>query len=108
MIHIGTLIHDFLEQRRTRRVVLARLLNIGIASLLEIEKKQTIQTDRLLDLCRHLNHNFFMDIAMQLPATYTTNKDIFAEKNQEIDRLKKEIEQLQIEKDLLLQLKSLK
>lgn len=46
-------------------------------------------------------HNFFMDIAMQLPQDYTTTQNIF-EKNLEIATLKEQVNKLQIERDILL------
>lgn len=47
-------------------------------------------------------HNFFMDIAMQLPQDYTTTQNIFEEKNLEIATLKEQVNKLQIERDILL------
>lgn len=49
-----------------------------------------------------LKHNFFMDIAMQLPQDYTTTQNIFEEKKQEIATLKEQVNKLQIERDILL------
>jgi hypothetical protein len=33
-------------------------------------KNESIQTNRLLELSMHLKHNFFMDIAQQLPTDF--------------------------------------
>ena len=51
---------------------------------MEYEKKESIQTHRLEELCHHLQHNFFMDIAQTFPQEYATSKDLFEEKNQQI------------------------
>ena len=101
MIHIGEIIHRYFEDKRIRRAALARLMAIQLKSLMIYEKKESIQTSRLLELCTHLQHNFFMDIATQLPPNYTTATDVFAQKKDTIASLEKEIEKLKIENDLL-------
>ncbi len=102
MIHIGEILHRYFEEKRIRRAALARLMNIRLDSLMKYEKNQSIKTDRLLEISTLLKHNFFMDIAVQLPPEYTTSTDIYAEKNSEIERLQKEVEKLTIERDILL------
>ena len=52
----------------------------------------------------HLKHNFFMDIAQQLPTDFATTQDVFAAKNDEIALLKEALKKITIERDLLLQL----
>ena len=105
MIHIGNLLNAYFTKKRTRRAALARLMNMNLASLMEYEKKESIQTARLLELCIHLKHNFFMDIAQTLPLDFSTNQDVFEAKNQEIAQLKKEVEKLTIESDVLFKIK---
>ncbi len=105
MIHTGEMLHRYLEDKRIRRAALARQMKIQLKSLMEYEKKQSIKTHRLFELSTLLKHNFFMDIAAQLPKEYTSI-DIFAEKNKEIEQLKKEVEKLTIERDILLKIKS--
>lgn len=43
-----------------------------------------------------------MDIAQTFPQEYATSKDLFEEKNQQIEDLKKQVEKLTIERDILL------
>jgi DNA-binding Xre family transcriptional regulator len=105
MIHIGNLLNELFEKRRIRRAALARTMNINLANLMKYEKKESIQTARLYELCHHLQHNFFMDIAQTLPPDYATSKDIFEEKDQQIEELKKQVEKLTIERDVLLKVK---
>ena len=105
MIHIGSLLNAFFENKRTRRAALAKLMNINLANLMKMEKKESIQTKRLQELCTHLKHNFFMDIAQQLPPEYTTNKNIFEEKDRQIADLQKQLDRLTIENDVLRELK---
>ena len=102
MIHVGNLINELFNKRRIRRAPLSRLMQINLSSLMEYEKKESIQTHRLEELCHHLQHNFFMDIAQTFPQEYATSKDLFEEKNQQIEDLKKQVEKLTIERDILL------
>ena len=104
MIHTGNLLKSYFDTKRIRRAPLARKMQINLSSLMQYEKKSSIQTDRLEELCTHLQHNFFMDIAQTLPQDYSTTADIFEEKNQEILQLQKEIEKLTVERDLLLKI----
>ena len=106
MIHIGNLLQTYLDKKRIRRAALARKMDINLINLMKMEKKEHLNTSRLLEISTILQHNFFMDIAMALPTTYTTTQDIFEEKNLEIEKLKKEIEKLTIERDVLLRIKN--
>jgi hypothetical protein len=105
MTHIGNLLHAYLEKNRISRAALARKMEINLINLMKMEKKEHLNTSRLLEISTILQHNFFMDIAMALPTTFVTTQDIFEEKNLEIEKLKKEIEKLTIEKDILLKIK---
>lgn len=106
MIHIGNLLNAHFEKKRTRRAALARKMEVQLATVMSFEKKESLQTKRLYELCTLLQHNFFMDIAQTLPETFSTNKDVFEAKDQEIAQLKKENEKLTIERDILLKVKS--
>lgn len=101
-VNTGTLLTAFFEKHRTRRAVLARLLGVNYHSILDYQRKESMQTKRLVEICSHLKHNFFMDIALQLPATYTTSKDLYKEKNQHIAALEDELKLVKAERDVLL------
>jgi arginine/lysine/ornithine decarboxylase len=104
MIHIGKLLNSYLEKKRISRAALARKMDINLINLMKMEKKEHLNTSRLLEISTILQHNFFMDIAQALPTNFTNNQDIFEEKNLEIEKLKKEIEKLTIERDVLLRI----
>ena len=76
-LHIGNLLTHYFNTKRTRRASLARLMNVHIATILGYQKKESLQTKTLMAMATILKHNFFMDIAMQLPQEYTTTKNIF-------------------------------
>jgi hypothetical protein len=67
----------------------------------------SIQTGILLDICHAVNHNFFADIAGQLPDSYTITdrNSLISEKDQLIAQLQEENKVLKIQNDLLMRLK---
>ena len=103
-IHIGQLLVSYFKEHRTHKAALARMLNVKPTGILRYQKRDSLQTNILLNISHALKHNFFMDIAQELPIEYSTNKPLFAEKDLEIEALKKEVEILKREKELLMQL----
>ena len=101
-LHFGEMLHTYFEDKRIRRAVLARLLNLGLKALMQHEKNESIQTKRLLEICTHLKHNFFMDIALMLPKEYSTTQNPFEAKNQKIAQLEEELKLIKAERDVLL------
>jgi DNA-binding Xre family transcriptional regulator len=104
MIDFGIILRAYFKKNRTRKVALARLMAVSVNTLNSIQKSESIQTKRLLELCTHLKHNFFMDIAQQLPPKYSTTHNIFATKDQKIATLEEEIKSLKTERNLLIKL----
>lgn len=107
-IHIGKILSQLFEARRIRKAALARMMHVHPVQINQYLKNESIQTSRLLELCLHLKHNFFMDIAQQVPADFATAQDVFEEKNKEIIALQEELKKVTIERDLLLQLQQKK
>ena len=103
-VHVGERLKSVFEVRRIRKAALARIMGINPVQINHYLKNESIQTNRLLELSMHLKHNFFMDIAQQLPADFETTQDVFAAKNDEIALLKEALKKITIERDLLLQL----
>lgn len=69
-------------------------------------RNESIQTGILLDICYALKHNFFKDIANQLPDDFTTtnptDKSLISEKDQLIAQLQEENKVLKIQNDVLM------
>ena len=101
-IDTGKILTDYFKKHRTHRSFLAKLMNINYNSLTQYQKRESIQTKTLVELSQHLQHNFFMDIALQLPPEYSTTTDPYAEKNQRIATLEAENKALQEKIDLLM------
>ena len=103
-IHIGQLLFNYFEKHRTRKAALARLLQVKPTAILRYQKRDSLQISILINISHALKHNFLMDIAQELPQEYTTNKAMFVEKEAEIEALKKEVETLKTQNQLLMQL----
>jgi hypothetical protein len=102
-VNTGELIKAYFDQKRIRKAALSRLMGKKLKAILQYEKNTTIQTRILWDLSVALQHNFFMDIAMVLPKEYSTNDDLFKEKNDRIKELERDVELLTKEKELLME-----
>ena len=83
-LNVGAILTNHLETKRIRRAALARKMGILLQSLLSYQKKTSLQTDKLWELSHALEHNFFADIASQLPTSYTTTINAHAENQQKI------------------------
>jgi hypothetical protein len=102
-VNTGELLKNYFDAKRIRKAALSRLLGKKLNTLMYYEKSKSIQTQTLLQISVALKHNFFMDIAMMLPNDYSTNDDLFKEKNDRIKELERDVELLTKEKELLME-----
>jgi hypothetical protein len=101
-IHVGSMIKHFVDKHLLVRKEVSKKLGFYNTAIYGYEKRKSIYTDTLLNFCHALQHNFFMDIAQQLPNSYTQNHQ--SQKDLEIEQLKKEIEKLKHQNDLMKEL----
>lgn len=101
-IHTGQLIKKIIEQKNLSPTKMALSIGIPNTAIYAYGKRKSIQTSILINLCHAARHNFFKDIANQLPNDYT--QDAMSSSEQEIVGLKKEIERLQYENSLMKEL----
>jgi DNA-binding Xre family transcriptional regulator len=108
-IDTGKLIDEFLYKNRIAKSDLGKEIHRTGVSIIRYIQNSSIQTGILLDICHALKHNFFQDIADQLPTDFSVNKPpldnsaIISEKDNEIQDLKAQIKILEAEKSVLLQ-----
>lgn len=102
-IHIGELVARHIAKNNISKAALARALKVLPTTIEYRVKKSVFPTSFLLDLSHELQHNFFADIAQELPDTYTGGKKASGNE-EEIASLKQEIEFLKREKELLTSL----
>ena len=103
-IHTGEILAAYYNRRRIYKSVLARKTGIDYQAILKHRKSETIAVDVLLKISEALQHNFLMDIAVQLPKSYTTDAPIDTTAVNEIEALKEKIKLLEAEKQLLVQM----
>jgi hypothetical protein len=101
--HTGELLKDFFKKRRIRKAALSRLINRSPKTLATYGKNSTLQTAILWEICHALKHNFFADIAAQLPPTYTTQAPADSTQNDRIAALEQEIALLKAKNESLME-----
>lgn len=101
-INVGQMLTAHFKKHRIRLAALARLMQIDLSNFMLYQKKESIQTKRLLEISQHLKHNFFMDIAVMLPPTFTTTKNPTEDKDLRIAQLEEEVKLLKNENAVLL------
>lgn len=99
-VQIGAMLTNFFKVRRIHKNALARKLNRNRQTLVNFQKNNSIQTAILWEICLVLKHNFFADIACQLPPDFTSNAPQ-TEAEKQIAMLEEELIKLRAERDLL-------
>ncbi|WP_445455037.1 hypothetical protein [Flavobacterium sp. HNIBRBA15423] len=99
-INTGKLLSDFFTKNRINKSQLGKEINRDGVSILKYTQNSSVQTGILIELCYALNHNFFQDIANQLPDNFT----VYNHKEDEIELLKDEIKVLKIQNELLMKI----
>ena len=101
--HLGSILASHIAKNKVSQASLARALGIAPTAIIGYKKAASMQTKTLWRISRLLKHNFFMDIALLLPDTFSSSTNIFEARDQEIETLKRRIEILEAEKAVLLE-----
>jgi len=104
-INTGALLSDFIEKRFVNRTELALKINRTGQSITKYSQNDSIQTDILIEICHALEHNFFQDMANQLPENFTVNPQWDSAYRQKLKDLEQENAVLKIQNELLMKLK---
>ncbi|MES2573946.1 MAG: hypothetical protein V4572_03305 [Bacteroidota bacterium] len=107
-IKTGELLSIYFKRNRIYKSGLSRKTGIGYQSILKYLKSQTLSLDILLKLSEGLEHNFLMDIAVQLPKNYTTDAPVDTSAEEEIEALKEKIKLLENKNQALLEVIGMK
>ncbi|MES2574712.1 MAG: helix-turn-helix domain-containing protein [Bacteroidota bacterium] len=102
-IKTGELLTAYCNRKRIRKSGLARKAGIGYQSILKHFKSKTLSVNTLLKISTALEHNFLMDIAVQLPKNYTTDAPADTPADDEIEALKEKIKLLENKNQVLLE-----
>jgi hypothetical protein len=100
--HIGGIIKSYIDRNKISKAALARKVNRTDNSILQLQKRASLQLGIVLELSHALKHNFFADIAAHLPATYTSDAPVDSSDKEKIAQLEQEIMILKAEKAVLL------
>jgi hypothetical protein len=101
-IHFGEIIKQYINKNKIYKSALARTMNrTSPTSIIQYQKGKTMQATTLLEFSNALKHNFFMDVALLLPASYSSNVKVDTTKDEEIVSLKKRIELLEAQNEVL-------
>ena len=103
--HIGDMLKAHFKTNRIHQAALSRALAKSEHTIINYKSADSIHTKILWQLCHALKHNLFMDIALRLPADYTTHQDLHQTNLDQIATLQRRIEILEAEKAVLLEMK---
>ena len=70
---LGKMLKTYFKKNRTRKSSLARIMGKTPDSVMRYQRQSNMFCKTLWQLCLGLNHNFFADLAAQLPPDFTTN-----------------------------------
>lgn len=101
----GKMLKQYIDRNRIAKSELARKIEVNDSQILAYQKRASLQLNLVLRLSNALKHNFFLDIAATLPATYTTDAPIDDSKDQLIADLQQEIVILKAKVEVLLEKK---
>jgi predicted nuclease of restriction endonuclease-like (RecB) superfamily len=108
-IDTGKILADYIQKNKISKTELGREINRNGLSVLNYTRNISIQTGILIDICYAVKHNFFSDIADQLPTDFTKmepkNLSFLSQKNELIAQLEEENKVLKIQNELLMKLR---
>ena len=103
--HFGKMLRGHIKKHRLYRSVLGRMLGKANATLLAYEKRPSLQSSIIWELSTAMKHNFFADLAAQLPSAFTTYApDATAPLQERIATLEQENKLLQAKLETLKEL----
>ena len=100
-IHVGQLIGAYLKKERIYKSALARAIGVTDSQMLYYQKSKDLKPSTVLKISHALKHNFFADLAAQLPSEYTTDVPQDTTKDETIAQLKHRIEILEAQVEVL-------
>ncbi|AFL81779.1 hypothetical protein Aeqsu_2319 [Aequorivita sublithincola DSM 14238] len=69
---LGAMLKAYFKQNRTRKGSLAKVMGKSSNSVMRYQRQNNFSCSILWELSLGLNHNFFADLAAQLPQDFTT------------------------------------
>lgn len=100
-IAIGERISNVIQAKKASKAALSRALGVYPSSVERRLKLDSVQVSVLAEYAVHLQHNFFADLAARLPTDYTTDAPQDTTKDETIAQLKRRIEILEAQVEVL-------
>ena len=98
MPSLGLMLSTYLKTNLIKSSDLAIKLNRSTSTFAKFKKQDSFQTSILWEMCHALEHNFFADLANQLPSHFTQSANA---QTQLMNDLHEKIKTLEIEKNML-------
>lgn len=102
-IHIGQILKRHITKNKISKAALARKLDCDESYIQRYLRRDSLQLNIIVRLCHALRHNFFADIAAELPQTYSVTLPPDDSKDRRIAELEQEIAILKSEKAVLME-----
>ena len=87
---IGEMLQARIKERRISKAAVSRALNRKPETFHRFTKRASLQTEILWQICTVMKHNFFADLASQLPVEFTSNAPIDTSNDEKIAMLSEE------------------
>ena len=104
-INFGQLLSRYTDERFVRTDKLGALIGKTSQSIAKYKSQAIIRTDTIVELSYALEHNFFQDMANQLPREFSVCAELDAANQSLIAQLQEENKVLKIQNELLMRLK---
>ena len=104
-ISFGQILSSGMRWRSMRSEKLVQLIGKTSQTVANYKSSPVLRSDKIEEICYALKHNFFQDMANQLPHDFTVNPEFNAENVSIIAQLQEENKVLRIENNLLMKLK---
>jgi hypothetical protein len=101
--NFGQMLKTYIDRKRIAKSELARVIGVNDSQIIAYQKRTSLQLGLVLRLSHAMKHNFFLDIAAQLPATFSTDVPIDDAKDLRILELERQVEILLAQKEVLLE-----
>ncbi len=93
--HFGKLLKTYIDKRKVAKSALARKIKRKDSTIIHYQNSASLQMSIVHELCHALKHNFFADMAAQLPESYTTSAAPDTAKDERIAELEEQLKLLQ-------------
>lgn len=101
----GVILKEHFRNNHLDKTEVAKMIGLGRQTINLYFKNDNIGTKPLTRLCYALKHNFFTELAEQLPAEFGPLPSKSVEYEKQIALLEEEIKVLKIQNELLLRIK---